>query len=193
VGYLHIIIVAAALFAGETAPLEIIATDDLARVVGRLSADEMEGRKPGTPQAEDAARFIAAEVQDAGLIPFEGLASYLQPFTVFNIEPVSQSLSLDGTPLADEDFVTEMQGTAFRCDDLDKVRVQIIGPNDNLRSKLRESLAAETPVLVLLDPAHRQALGFLRRFAYREAHFQLNPNHATIVVVSVPATSGRMP
>jgi acetylornithine deacetylase/succinyl-diaminopimelate desuccinylase-like protein len=47
-----------------------------------LASDEMEGRKPGTPGIEKAAKYIENEFKRIGLNTFEGLETYRQTFNL---------------------------------------------------------------------------------------------------------------
>jgi len=46
-----------------------------------LAADDMEGRRAGTPGIEKAAKYIESEFKRIGLTTFEGLSNYRQTFT----------------------------------------------------------------------------------------------------------------
>ncbi len=83
-----------------------------------LSADEMEGRAPGTPGGEKAAHYIAAQFQAAGLLPAAGDSSYFQNVVLRGVTHTS-ALTLRGakrtwrlTPGAEFVGVTQMDTNA---------------------------------------------------------------------------------
>lgn len=78
----------------------LLAGPDLFRHVEALAAPEMEGRGSGTPGADRAAAYIAAEFARAGLKPAGDGGGYLQPFEVVTgvrLGPAN-ALALEGLP-----------------------------------------------------------------------------------------------
>ena len=49
-------------------------------IVGFLAADELQGREAGRNGSRIAARYLAAELQEAGIASLPGTDSYFQPF-----------------------------------------------------------------------------------------------------------------
>ena len=182
--YLWLILGPALLCANETQPVEIINAKHLGEVIATLASDEMGGRKAGTEYGKKAARFIATEFEKAGLAGYEEQTSFLQSFAVYNLEAVERTLLLDDVAIPSDDFVAIVRAASFKRDSLEGIEVQKVGPNDNLRQTLRQLFRAPTSTLVLIDPVHRPALGFLRRFANRGPQFELNAERALIVAVS---------
>jgi hypothetical protein len=110
-----------------TAPVAELTAAWLLDQVRTLSAPEMDGRRPGTPGAERAARHIARVFQDAGLRPGGDGGTFLQSFTVptgirlgttnaldiLGPAPATLALGRDWVPLAvSEDGVVDA-GVAF--------------------------------------------------------------------------------
>jgi hypothetical protein len=78
----------------------LLAGPDLFRHVEALAAPEMEGRGSGTPGADRAAAYIAAEFARAGLKPAGDGGGYLQPFEVvtgIRLGPAN-ALDFEGLP-----------------------------------------------------------------------------------------------
>src|SRR4051794_11019785 len=69
---------------------------EVARVIGTLAADDMQGRYPGTPGIEKAAQFISSEFEKAGIQPLPGEKSFLQEFSKFSLKNSSVSLTVSG-------------------------------------------------------------------------------------------------
>ena len=74
-----LIFIAAVTFAQDVNKL--ITSNEVLRIETFLAADEMRGRKPGTPEIDKAADFIANEFKNSRLKYFDGLDSYKQSFT----------------------------------------------------------------------------------------------------------------
>jgi len=64
---------------------------DIGRRVERLSADEFEGRAPGTPGGQAASQYIADEMKAAGLIPMGENGTYFQPVKLTETEVLPSS------------------------------------------------------------------------------------------------------
>ncbi len=57
-----------------------VSAETIKRHVNFLASDKLQGRRAGTPQADEAAKYIADEFRRNGLKPISG-AGFLQPFT----------------------------------------------------------------------------------------------------------------
>jgi len=77
----------------------LIDAKEVERIEKVLSADDMEGRKPGTSGIEKAASFISSEFKSAGLKTFAGSSDYLQKFAMVRPVLVSVSATVNGQPL----------------------------------------------------------------------------------------------
>lgn len=60
---------------------DIIRLGEVERIERTLSADDMEGRRTGTPGIEKAAAFISTEMKAAGLQTLPGNNSFFQSFS----------------------------------------------------------------------------------------------------------------
>lgn len=78
---------------------KVINATEVEKIEKVLSADNMQGRKPGTPGIEKAAAFIAGEFKKAGLQTWNNSGSYLQSFSMVKTQPLSASAVLDGQSL----------------------------------------------------------------------------------------------
>ena len=66
-----------------------------------LSADNMEGRKYGTPGIRKAAAVIARQFKQAGLQPAKGDSGYYQNFSIYNSHIINKEIKINGVQLAD--------------------------------------------------------------------------------------------
>src|SRR5947208_6177632 len=71
-----------------------ISRQEVARIENTLAADDMRGRKAGSPDIDKAADFIAAEFKKAGLQPLNG-NSFLQPFSMIRPRFISAKAVID--------------------------------------------------------------------------------------------------
>ena len=69
---------------------------EVSRIIGTLAADDMQGRLPGTPGIEKAAKFISNEFASAGLQPLPGEKNFLQEFGKYSLYQTSVSLTVSG-------------------------------------------------------------------------------------------------
>lgn len=67
-----------------------------------LAADDMEGRKTGTPGIEKAAQYIEGEFKKIGLKTFENLSSYRQNFKIKDLDAFNLIGVLEGKSKKDE-------------------------------------------------------------------------------------------
>jgi len=58
-----------------------LSAERIARHVQFLASDQLQGRRAGTPAADEAARYIEKEFRSYGLKPASSTMGYLQPFT----------------------------------------------------------------------------------------------------------------
>src|SRR5690349_591837 len=57
-----------------------VSAEAITRHVTFLASDKLQGRRAGTPQADEAAKYIAGEFKKAGLKPVDG-KSFLEDFS----------------------------------------------------------------------------------------------------------------
>jgi hypothetical protein len=107
------------IFIGATAFAQdvnkIINSKEVLRIETFLAADDMRGRKPGTPEIDKAADFIANEFKRAGLKNLDGLKDYKQSFT--NI----RSKFLNATAIIDADKIDENNIIGITTDSIIKI------------------------------------------------------------------------
>ena len=93
-------ILAAALFISQSISAQQISKDDekiqqgLKKSINYLADDKLEGRRTGTPGEKLAYEYIQSEFQNAGLAPFAGNKTYIQPFEVNDGRQIGQATSL---------------------------------------------------------------------------------------------------
>lgn len=156
---------------------KIINAKEVERIERVLSADNMQGRLPGTPGIDKAADFIAAEFRKAGIQPVSG-NSYFQEFSFLRLHRVSARGLADGKDIDQRNIVvlsTEPEVVISETSGFEKIRV---GASDLPYEVIQPLLKTDKKYLVLVDTVHQQQFNSLKRF--RQNTF---PYMATIVVV----------
>jgi hypothetical protein len=143
---------------------DIINTAEVERIEKLLSADDMQGRKAGTPGIEKAAAFIASEFAGTGLEKFPGLDSYRQEFMMVQPKPLSTTANINGkTPDNNEVIVISQQENVTVTDQSGYEKVYIKA-GDQLITEARKYIIQNKNVVVVVDTAHRKNFGRLVGF-----------------------------
>jgi hypothetical protein len=158
--------VAAGLALAACRPAPRIERADVERLLGTLAADSMLGRQAFTPAADKAAAFIRAEFAAIGLRKLDGLADYLQPFTVYAFTPRSAVVRLNGRIVPTGQVVISMATDSLHWQTGDSVRVVTIHSADDPWQVIGAVFVEQrADALVLISPKHREfferARGFL--------------------------------
>ncbi|MGF6844876.1 hypothetical protein QFZ51_000111 [Chitinophaga sp. W3I9] len=120
---------------------------EVARVIGTLAADDMQGRYPGTPGIEKAAQFISSEFEKAGIQPLPGEKSFLQEFGKFSLKTSSVSLTVSGE-LKDWPVVAVGTGRSFDWEKDSSYNVAYANEPAELMKILRDPAAVQKNTLV---------------------------------------------
>lgn len=157
-----LIFIGAATFAQDVSKL--INSKEVLRIETFLAADDMRGRKPGTPEIDKAADFIANEFKKAGLKNLDGLNGYKQSFT--NI----RSKFLNATAIIDADKIDENNIIGITTDSIIKInetsgyKKVVIANTDNLLQRAEEIINVKSNQLVLVNPFFINDFKKLRRY-----------------------------
>jgi hypothetical protein len=145
-------------------PAPRIERADVERMLGTLAADSMLGRQAFTPAADKAAAFIRSEFAGIGLQKLDGLADYLQPFSVYAFTPRSAVVRLNGRVVPLGQAVVSAAADSLHWRTGDPVRVIVIGPRDDPMQALGAAFTQRGNLLVLLNTRHRQAFERVKGF-----------------------------
>jgi hypothetical protein len=157
---------------------------EVARIVRTLSADDMQGRHVFTPGIQKASDFIQQEFKKIGLQPLPGLSSYEQAFTVYKIQPVSTTVSVNGEALPAESVIAnvsqeELNWANTTTPAVEQVRIPAAA---NFVAEAGNLMQGRKNALVLVDPAH--AAIFKRYKNYLEhSNLKTEKNTAAVVLV----------
>jgi len=141
---------------------KIVKIDEVSRIEKTLSADDMQGRRPGTPGGDKAAEFIAEEFRKAGLQSQEG--TYLQEFPVVTAKQTSASGAINGQELDSKNFIILTQQSQLNVDQNSGYKIAKIAATDSFRSAVLTLFNSTSNTIVLLDSSFASSFGRLQRF-----------------------------
>ncbi len=130
---------------------KLIKQSDVERLIKTLSADDMEGRKTGTPGIDKAATFIEGEFKKIGLQPLKGNTGYRQSFTVYRTTPMQMQVSIEGQPIAANNIAI-VGGADFNWKSDADVQVVKIAAGQNFQTEYRNHIRSGKKTLILIDP-----------------------------------------
>ncbi|MDB5196319.1 MAG: aminopeptidase [Flaviaesturariibacter sp.] len=158
------VIFAAAMLASISAGAQkadaIISAKEVERIETVLAADDMQGRKPGTPGSEKAAQFIAAEFKKAGLQPVKG-TSFLQEFSLYRPKLVSVKGEMDNTELDSKNIIVSTSQTDFKANEKMGYAVQHIAAGTNLRAQYQAIRKDNKNTIVFVDTSFAKSFAQL--------------------------------
>ncbi|GAB3350607.1 hypothetical protein GCM10027566_08140 [Arachidicoccus ginsenosidivorans] len=140
------------------------------KLLTTLSADNMEGRKIGTPGIRKAAAVIAQQFKLAGLQPAEGDSGYYQNFTMVNSHILSKSVQINGQPFADSLSAIISTQPAIKADD--KAGYEMLTPKDQqeVLSIITSRRSAKTNAVIVLPTKFARLLKIAPRL--QKSQFQ---------------------
>ncbi|HCT22812.1 MAG TPA: aminopeptidase [Chitinophagaceae bacterium] len=147
-------------------PEKVISVKEVTRIETALAADDMMGRRTGTPGIEKAADFIAAEFKKIGLKTWPGLTGYRQEFSILRARALSTTASWNDQSLAANAVMVITPQAELTVNNASGYNTIKIAAGDNLFEKAQEIAVSGKAVLVLVDKAHEKnfpRLSFLRR------------------------------
>lgn len=144
-----------------------------------LSADDMEGRKYGTPGIRKAAAVIAQQFKKAGLNPVKGDSGYYQNFSIYNNRIIDKTVKVNGTTLADS--VCEIVSTQPHIKADDKSGYELFQPRtqQEIIQLLNSRRHPTNNAVVVLPTQFARILKMLPRLQ----HNQFQSDFTTIFIV----------
>ncbi|SHM23729.1 Peptidase family M28 [Chitinophaga jiangningensis] len=136
----------------DTYAQQAIKEKEVKRIVSTLAADDMMGRKPGTPGAFKAASFIEEEFKKAGLGPLSGM-SLRQDFKKYQLIQQSATLTVNG---ATKNWPVTVVGKARNIDwqaDTANFKIVHVKSDRALFALARKGGKLDMNTLVWVDPS----------------------------------------
>lgn len=133
---------------------EIIPSEQVIKDITYLASDDLRGRASFSPEIDKAANYIAKRFAQIGLQPLHN-ESFLQTFTVSQIQPNTLSVSLNGEKISPKN--TAVASTIEKLEWNNNIaQVHIINKNDDMRTTLRELNKQGGQHLVVIDNSHKK-------------------------------------
>jgi len=144
----------------------IINAKETERIEKILSADEMMGRKTGTPGIAKASYFIAEEFKAAGLKPFGNQLGFEQQFTMLRPKFIELKAEWDGEELEAKKVIVVTGKEKFEADEKSGFETIVIKPGINLTRQAGRLINSGKNYMVLVDETYANdfsRISFLKR------------------------------
>ena len=144
---------------------EIIPSEQVIKDITYLASDDLKGRASFSPEIDKAANYIAKRFAEIGLQPLHS-ESFLQTFTVSQIQPNTLSVNLNGEKISPKN--TAIASTIEKLEwDSNVAQVHIINKDDDMRTALRELNQQGGQHLIVIDNSHKKTFkayqGYFKR------------------------------
>ncbi|NQV73563.1 M20/M25/M40 family metallo-hydrolase [bacterium] len=140
--------------------------EETTRVISILASDEMRGRQAFSPEAWDAANYIASEFTSAGIKPLEGDTDFIQDFPLYTVSTGELTVALNGQDVDPSQVVGSVSSESISWENGGDVAPIMVGAADDLMAVWRMGRRAPATLLIV-HPTHKDAFdqiaGFLRR------------------------------
>jgi hypothetical protein len=123
---------------------------EVLRIESTLAADNMRGRRAGSPDIDRAAGFIAAEFKKAGLQPLKG-NSFLQEFHLQRPGQKTIKATIDGLALQSGQVMIASQQQKLTVDEKSGYAIEYIKAGENFRNRVQELAVGGKNLLVFVD------------------------------------------
>lgn len=150
-----------------------------------MSADDMQGRKTGTPGIDKAAAFISREFKAAGLKTLNGADTYLQQFTMVRPRFISAAAILNGQPLNAENLLVITSFPELSITESSAYEKGYIKAGANLASEAQKFVRAKKNYVVIVDTSFTRS--FSRLANLRRQLFESDKSVVFILSVVDPA------
>lgn len=164
----------------------IINSAEVERIERVLSADDMQGRKAGTPGIDKAASFIESEFQATGLQFLPGLTSYKQTFSMYQPKHLFTAAMINGQRIHENEVIVITQSTGITISEKSGFEKVYIKANQNLFQEARKYMASGKNTIIVIDTAHRK--NFSRLAGFRRPSFRSSASQVFILSAAEPAT-----
>ena len=161
-GILILVFLATGAFAQDINKL--ITTKEVLRVETFLAADELRGRRPGTPEIDKAADFIANEFKKVGLKNMDGLKDYKQSFTNIRSRFLNAVATVDADKIDENNIIAITTDSLLKINETSGYKKVVIGNTDNLLQRAEEIINAKSNQLVLVNSFFINDFKKLRRY-----------------------------
>ncbi|MCO4293355.1 M28 family peptidase [Solitalea sp. MAHUQ-68] len=137
-----------------------IKEDELRQIISTLAADSMLGRGLFNHGAEKAADYIERQYKQIGLEPLkmEGVQGYRQGFPSVRVKSLTGTVKVGDSVVDNKNvlFISDKKDINWKNTDKDTVKVEYVGPKDDILKRLRDIEASKKDAIVLIDEQLKQ-------------------------------------
>ncbi len=134
------------------------------RIESFLASDDLRGRKPGTPEIDKAADFIAAEFKKSGLGFLSGLENYHQSFSNIRTKFLSATATVDDIAVEEKNIIGFTTDSTLSVNETSGFAKIIINNTENLLATATEILLQNKNTIVLVNSFFINDFNKLKRF-----------------------------
>jgi hypothetical protein len=134
----------------------VIHATEVERIERTLSADDMLGRRAGTPGIEKAAAFIESEFAATGLEKFPGLTTYRQEFSMVQARHLSTTAIINGKEADKNEVIVLSQQESVDITDKSGFEKVYIKPGQQFITEVRKHTGLNKNLIVMVDTSHRK-------------------------------------
>ena len=157
---------------------DVIHAKEVERIERVLAADDMRGRRAGSPEIDKAAAFIADEFKKAGLQPVQG-NSYLQEFIMLRPTQKELKYKADGADIDPKNILVVTSKSELEVDEKSGFEVRTIKAGDNSAGLFNEAVALNVEkknLVILVDTSYSSnfsRLAFLKRQMFQSPYSKI--------------------
>ncbi len=164
----------------------IINDKEVERIETVLAADDMQGRKTGTPGIEKAADFISAEFKAAGLQYFGKEKSYRQEFTMVSPKLISTTGTWDGVEMDSKKIISVTSQPSLKVDEKSGYEWGEVPAAKNIFAEAQSFIQSGKNYIVLIDESYEK--NFARLAFFKRQMFKKNNSVIFVLSSKKPAT-----
>ncbi|POY36936.1 hypothetical protein C3K47_07685 [Solitalea longa] len=132
-----------------------IKEDELKQIISTLAADSMLGRGLFNHGAEKAANYIEHQYKQIGLEPMkmQGVEGYRQGFPSVRVKSLAGVVKVGDSVVDNKNiiYISDKKELSWKNTDKDTVRVEYVGPNDDILKRLKDIESTKKDAIVLID------------------------------------------
>lgn len=168
---------------------EIIPKQQVIKDITYLASDTLNGRASFSPEIDQAANYIAKRFAEIGLVSLDSNKkqsnnSFLQTFTVSQIQPQSLTVSLNGHNISSDNLAMATTMESFKWQP-NSVKTHVIGKDDDMRKVLSKLNQVGGQHLVIINTSHAKLFkGYQGYFSRGLTKLSLEHRGAIVMVLS---------
>lgn len=152
---------------------DIINAKEVQRIESVLAADDMRGRRAGSPDIDRAANFIADEFKKAGLETLQG-NSFLQQFSMLHPKLTSLKYEANGVDADTKNVIVITSEADLKVNEKSGYEMQSIAAGENLFQKAQTIVRSNKNAVVFVDSSFGQ--NFPRLMNFKRQMFKSTTN-----------------